>query len=225
MMKQHTLEEVLEDVCRLDFAEFEDPPEHHFSLRHRRNMKRILSPKREKYPPAKIKLTPKTAVVILLVIFLALFTGAMKILKLPSFSGTIYPDNTQMFATDNSSPTIIEQVYYLEALPDNYIYTEGYGGIGENFIQCMYTNFENGDILIFDQYSKNQFDARFDNDYSEIIQIEFDGYNGFIWRSKIPEDKYLTLVWDNGDYILALWCNFPENDLLNLAKSAKVSQN
>ena len=93
------------------------------------------------------------------------------------------------------------------------------------FIQCMYTNFENGDNLVFDQYAKNQFHARFDNDYSEIIQIKFGEYDGFIWRSKIPEHKYITLVWDNGDYILALWCNFPENELLNLAKSAKVLQN
>ena len=224
-MKQHTLEEVLEEVCRCDFAEFDDPPEHHFSFRHRRNMKRILSSKRVKYSPTKIKLTPKTAVVILLLIFLALLTGAMIILKIPSFSGTIYPDNTQMFAVDNSAPQVIEQVYYLEALPDSYIYTEGYGGIGDGFIQCMYTNFENGDNLVFDQYAKNQFHARFDNDYSEIIQIKFGEYDGFIWRSKIPEHKYITLVWDNGDYILALWCNFTENDLLNLAKSAKVLQN
>lgn len=221
-MKHYTLEDVLEEVCRRDFAEFENPPEHHFSLRHRRNMKRILSPKREKYSPAKIKLTPKTAVVILWVIFLALLTGAMIILKFPRFSGTVYPDNTQIFAFDDTAPKTIEQVYFLETLPDNYIYTEGYGGIGDNFIQFMYTNLENGDSLIFMQYTKTSYQPHYENERYMIEPIIVNGLDGFIWKSSAQDSSLKAVVWDNGEYILSISGNFTENELLNLAKSAKV---
>lgn len=83
MMKLHALEEVLEEVCRHDFAEFDNPPKHHFSLRHRRNMKSILSPKREKFAPSKIKSTTKTAVIVLLIVFLALITERLKMKAKP----------------------------------------------------------------------------------------------------------------------------------------------
>ena len=134
MMKLYTLEEVLGEVCRRDFAEFDNPPKHRFSLRHRRNMKRVLSSKREKFSPAKTSSTPKIVPIILLVFFLALLTGAIIILSLPGFSGTVYTDNTQMFALDNSAPTTIEQIYYLSALPDNCIFTESYGEVGDDCI-------------------------------------------------------------------------------------------
>lgn len=225
MMKQYTLEEVLEEVCRRDFAEFDNPPKHRFSIRHRRNMKRIFSQKREKLATAKIKLTPKSAVIVVLLIFLALLTGAIIVLRLPGFSGTVYPDNTQMFTLDNSAPTTIEQIYYLEALPDNYILAEEYGDIGDDYIQRVYINRQSGDSLIFMQYTKKRYHKHYENERHIFTAITVNECNGFIWISSKTNSSLKSIVWDFGDYILEISGKFAENDLINLAKSAKILQN
>lgn len=75
-MNEYSLMEILEEVHRKEFAVYDTPPKHRFSLRHRRNMKSIFSPKSERFAPAKNKLTPKTAMIIILLVFLALITGA-----------------------------------------------------------------------------------------------------------------------------------------------------
>lgn len=222
-MNEYSLIEILEEVHRKEFAVYDNPPKHRFSIRHRRNMKNILSPKSERFAPSKNKLTPKTAVIIVLILFLALITGAVIILRFSSFTGKVYPDNTQMFAYDDTAPTAIEQIYYLEGLPDNFILTESYGVIGDDLIRKIYINQNNDDILIFEQYTKNRYNAHFDNERSKIISIETEGFTGFIWKPKDSNNfEYITIVWDVGDYILSLWCNLDENEAADLAKSAKI---
>lgn len=221
-MNEYIFIDILEEIHRKEFAVYDNPPKHRFSIRHRRNMKKILSQTSEKFAPAKNKLTPKTAVIIILLVFLALITGAVIILRFSSFTGKVYPDNTQMFAYDDTAPTAIEQIYYLEGLPDDFILTESYGEIGDDFIQHNYTNQVN-DSLIFEQYTKNRYNAHFDNEHSVIDSIELDEFAGFIWK---PMDynnyQYITIVWDTGDYVLSLWCNLDENEAADLAKSAKI---
>ena len=92
-MKQHTLEEVLEEVYRLDYAEFDKPPKHLFSRRHRQNIKAILFPEQEQLVRSKGRPRPQRAVIIVMLIFLAIITGAISILRLLGFIGTIYHDN------------------------------------------------------------------------------------------------------------------------------------
>lgn len=222
-MNEYSLIDILEDVHRREFAEFDNPPKHRFSLAHRRNMKSILSPKTEGLAPVKNKLTPKTAVIIVLLLFLALITGAVLIFRLPGFHGTVYPDNTQMFADDDTAPATIEQMYYLEALPDNYILRESMGNTGSKLISNVYSDKNNGDSLIFEQYAKKRYKAHFDNEHCVIEALETDELTGFIWKPKdLNEHHYITIVWDTGDYVLSLWCNLDENDAINLVKSAKV---
>ena len=153
MKKQYTIEEVLEEVYRLDYAEFDNPPIHFFSRRHKQNIKSILFPKREQPVSPKVKLRPQNVVIILVLVFLAILTGAVIILRLPGFTGTVYPDNTQMFAYDPSAPTIIEDVYYIANLPNNYVLTEKYGNIGDELTVCSYTDQNTGDSLVFEQYA------------------------------------------------------------------------
>lgn len=42
-MNEYLLEDILEEAYKLDFAEFENPPEHRFSLKHRIGMRKIFS--------------------------------------------------------------------------------------------------------------------------------------------------------------------------------------
>lgn len=225
MKKQYTIEEVLEEVYRLDYAEFDNPPKHFFSRRHKQNIKSILFPRREQPVSPKVKLRPQKMVIILVLVFLAILTGAVIILRLPSFTGTVYPDNTQMFAYDPTAPTIIEDVYYIADLPNNYVLTEKYGEIGDDFIRSSYTDTSTGDSLVFEQFTKIHFDKKYDNEHAEIIYMKVNGYDGFVWKSTNSEHGYKEIAWDNGDYIFTIWCNLNENSILDLAKSAKILKN
>ena len=223
-MKQHTLEEVLGEVCRCNFAEFDTPPKHLFSRRHRQNIKAILYPEREQPVRSKGKPHPQKAVIIIMLVFLATITGAVIILRLPGFTGTVYPDHTQIFANDDTAPSTIEDVYYIADLPDSFVLTDKRGDIGGDVIRRDYIDQVTGDSLVFEQFSKNSFDTNFDNEHSEIIQMKVNGYDGFIWKSIGSEQGYKEIVWDNGDYIFLIWCNMDENGILDLAKSTKVLQ-
>ena len=225
MMKQHTIEEVLEEVCRCDFAEFDTPPKHFFSRRHRKNIKAILFPEREQLVYPKVMPHPHKAVIILMLGFLAIITGAVIILRLPGFTGKVYPDHTQMFVNDDTAPTTIEEVYHIADLPDNFILVDMHRGIGDDYIKISYIDQVTGDDLIFEQLCKKIFDTNFDNEHAEIIQMKVNGYDGFIWKSKGSEQGYKEIVWDNGDYILSILCRLDENSILDLAKSTKVLQN
>ena len=225
MMKQHTLEEVLEEVCRLDYAEFDTPPKHLFSRRHRKNIKAILFPEREQLVRSKGKPRPQKAVIIIMLVFLAIITGAVIILRLPGFTGKVYPDHTQMFVNDDTAPTTIEEVYYIADLPDNFVLIDMQRGLGDDYIKLSYIDQVTGDDLIFEQLCKISFDTNFDNEHAEIIQMNVNGYDGFIWKAKNSEHDYKEIVWDNGDYILSILCRLDENSILDLAKSTKVLQN
>lgn len=144
------------------------------------------------------------------------------IFRLPGFYGKVYPDNTQMFAYDNNAPTTIEQIYYLEGLPDNYILTESEDFVGEKLCY-VYLDQNTGDSLIFEQYTKKRYHVHFDNKNNEIVPADINGFNGFIWKAKAHnKNPYITIVWDTGDYILSLWCSLNENEAIVLAKSAKI---
>lgn len=39
------LKDILEEAHRIEFAEFDDPPEHRFSFAHKRKMRKILVPR------------------------------------------------------------------------------------------------------------------------------------------------------------------------------------
>ena len=222
-MNEYSLIEILDEVHRKEFAVYDNPPKHRFSIRHRRNMKNILSPKSERFAPSKNKLTPKTAVIIVLILFLALITGAVIILRFSSFTGKVYPDNTQMFAYDDAAPTTIEKIYYLEALPNNFILTESNGNLGEKVIRSVYLDQNSDNSLVFEQYTKKRYKVHYDNENSIMEPVEINEFNGFIWKSEDHiESPYITIVWDTGDYILSLWCDFNENEAVDLAKSAKI---
>ena len=74
-MYEYTLTEVFEELHRREFAEFDEPKGHIFSLRHNRAMKRILSPGQPRQRGLRYLPAPKRAAVILLLIFLAILTA------------------------------------------------------------------------------------------------------------------------------------------------------
>ena len=74
-MYEYTLTEVFEELHKREFAEFDKPKGHIFSLSHHRAMKKILSPNQPRQSGLRYLPPPKRIAVILLLIFLAILTA------------------------------------------------------------------------------------------------------------------------------------------------------
>ena len=74
-MYEYTLTEVFEELHKREFAEFDEPKRHIFSLSHHRAMKKILSPDQPRQSGLRYLPPAKRVAVILLLIFLAILTA------------------------------------------------------------------------------------------------------------------------------------------------------
>lgn len=198
---------------------------HHFSLRHRRNMKRILAlPYTAPEPADKLKLNRRTVLILIAAIILALVavTGAVRIYYYSSFSMKEHSDNTQLFVGNASgAPEVIEQVYYLSELPEGYKEIER---ISDNI--SVWTIYQYGDdannTIMFTQTVKKEFDHHFNTEGYPFEEVEINGYKGLFIDWSNDDGISCEAVWDNGEYIFTVEGNLPKIILLNLAKSTKV---
>lgn len=224
-MYEYSLEEVFEEINRREFAKYNSPMHHFFSFRHRREVRKILRQYaksnyfKSQSERCRIPLR-RRLLIVAVIIFLAVI-----VFRVAGFSGTVYTDNTHMFAlNDRNAPKVVEELYYLD-LPSSYNLTEEYGNIGDGYIRRIYTSNESGRSITFFQYTKCNYDVHFDNEHSEFFEIKINGCNGFIWQPKNAEDKETHLraiAWDNGNYIFEVSGKINKDELANLAKSTKL---
>lgn len=214
--------QILEQVCMEEYTIKDNVPDHRFSFRHRKNMKRILDmpfscPKPEK----KYKLSRRTLCVLLAAIFLALLAATGSAFYIRAFMMRKHKENTQLFAfAVQGAPETIRQEYYLSGLPEGYQKVEQ---IYEDI--CIWTVYQFGDdpnnVIVFTQTVKKEYDNHFNTEGYTFEEIEINGSDGLLinWSS---DDRYLNeIVWDNGDYILTVEGMLPKKEMINLAKSAE----
>lgn len=229
-MNEYTLSEIFDEVYEQEFSEFDAPPKHRFSFRHRRKMQKILSPESEQISSEnhivkrKISLKRNVLVVVIL-IFLAMIAGAVSVFRIAGFSGTVNNGIIHLFTTsDDSAPSVIEKRYDLKELPEDYKFFERTGDEGEEWLQRVYINRQNNTRITFNQKTKAMFAAHYPNTENRIFEeVDINGNKGYLWRDSHDRYGYTmkTLVWDNGEYIFELHGEVPEKMLINLAKSAK----
>lgn len=234
-MNEYSLREILLKAHEEEFSEFDSAPFHFFSFKHRKAMKEIFSSMgrketraAERIEPARIpfRLNRRTVHIFLLVIILALFSGMIKIFYTDGFFGKVYYDYIHFYSDDKeNAPRTIDVIYYPEAMPEGYECTESYGGLGDDFLSQIYINEKNNFCISFEQCTKERFNPQYDNEHAVIVEMKINGYNGFIWEAKDPEDDFRAVVWDNGDYIFEIIGKMSRNDIIDLAKSTKIIEN
>lgn len=114
-MYEYTLSEVFEELHRREFAEFDKPKGHIFSLSHRRAMKRILSPDQPGQSGLRYMPAPKRVAVILLLIFLAILTATACTVLITDIMNRA-PDN---WITEQVEP----MKYQLQSIGGRYSYS------------------------------------------------------------------------------------------------------
>lgn len=238
-MYDSLLNDVLTEYYEKEFLKYPGAPEHKFSFRHRRAMKKIfklyekntecLRPKPSPMPspaPAavhKVRLTPRSAFILVLIIFLGVLVGCTALYFVSQdFRGDIYSEYTRVFPINKENcPTVIEEKYYLSELPEGYEIAET-----DSTPFTEYTYYENkstGQMISFVQEAKPEYGSiNHNTENHKIEEVEINGHCGLCIDFSNDELFHSSVIWDNDDYILELSADLPKKEMLDLAKSAKL---
>ncbi len=232
-MSESVLKSILEESAQLEWAKYDSVPEHSFSRKHCRSMKRIFrlyDKQHHSYSNScsnqRVRITRKTALILGLIVFLAAVAGCTVAYFISqSFRGEVHSDNTELFAinTDNC-PSFIEEKYYLSDLPQDF---EVLDTDSTPFYE--YTNYKNkltGQIIVFDQCVKTEYgSSHYDSEGQDFEEIEINGHYGLYLEFCTDGRLHSCVIWDNGDYIFETSGDLPKNKLIDLANSTKVFEN
>lgn len=221
-MNEFSLKDIFGEAYDIEFSQYDKPPKHRFSLKHRKNMKRIfaLENARPQFS-GKARLNRRTACVLAAVIFLAV-VSITAVAGVVSFIEKRNNDNTELFATDfGGCPDTLENLYYLSGIGDNYVLQES--NINEIIaVDYLYLDSQTGKKILFEQYVKSRYNHHFDNEHNNDLEyINFDGQEAYYKGS----DEYSVFIWDNGDYIFAISGNLTKTEIAELAKTLKMKNN
>ena len=229
-MSESILRAVLEESAQHEWDKYDSAPEHTFSRKHCRSMKRIFrlqyDNKHHFYgisnSSKRIRITRKTVLILVIIVFLSAVAGCTAAYFISkSFRGKVHSDNTELFAINTyNCPSFIEDKYYLSDLLQDF---EVFDTDSTPFYE--YTNYKNmlmGQNIAFRQWVKTEYDSSHYNTESQNFEeIEINGYYGICLDFSPKGNISSCLIWDNGDYILELSGDLPKNELIVLAKTAK----
>ena len=236
-MNERDFKDILAEICAEEIAELNKFPPFKPSLRHRLAMKRIFALCEKKthitvsVPPIiqtsqskHLHLSKRLIILFAVIMCAALLTGFMLVFFSKDFHGTVYNDNTQLFAVNTENcPITIEYEYYLSDLPDTFKMVEH--DLTRTDFYVRYENTSSGQVITLTQYTKNGFNTHYNTEYHNFDEIEINGHSGVCLDISNGECDGSIVIWDNGDYILEIAGNLSKNHLVDLAKSTKVLEN
>ncbi len=234
-MYDSLLDEVLTEYYEEEFSRYSDVPEHIFSLKHRIAMKKIfrlyeknteyLRPKPSLKPMSthKVRLNPRSALLLVLIIFLGVLVGCTAAYFISQgFRGYVHSDNTEIFPIDTDNcPTVNEEKYCLSELPEGFEIIDTDSSPYYEYV--YYENKLTNQMISFTQRVKLDFGTyRLNTENHKVEEVDINGHNGLLIDFTEDERIHSLVLWDNDDYILELSADLPKNELIDLAKSAKV---
>lgn len=114
-----------------------------------------------------------------------------------------------------TAPETIEDIY--EITYDLSGFTIDYEDYNEYSRNISYVN---DDISIdFQQYTKEMYDENVNTEGANISTIIINSYEAIYFRDN---HQYDCMIWDNGDYIIALHSNIGKDALIEIAESVQI---
>lgn len=230
-MNEEVLRSVLGEVIAIQFAEFENAPEHKFSLHHRLAMKKIFARYnrnvrnirktetcgivRESNRKHRLSLRQRLVIALAIILIACVLCGWVIMFISENISGTVYPDYTKMFAENiEGSPKTIEYQYVLINLPEGFevVQTES---LPYQFCTEYRNSFTNQTIYLC-QWVKYKYRPSYSMKKSYIEEVDIgDNIVLYVDLSKANTNRTLV-VWDNGDYIIEIVGDLDKDSTLKL---------
>ncbi len=235
-MNESVLRSLLEESVKREWSKYGSVPEHVFSNKHNRAMKRIfklyekntIQFRSSSISGAKphIRFTRKSILTAFIIVLLALLAGCAAAYFISQhFHGYVHSDNTEIFPINTENcPTVIEEKYYLSELPEEYEIVDS--SSSPFYETIIFKNNLTGQMISFGQDVKSSYGpAHLNTERHEIEEVEINGHCGLCVDFSDSEHNGSLAIWDNGKYILELSGDLSKKELLDLAKSAKVCEN
>lgn len=238
-MSEDILKRILQEIGDEEIAEYQKISAFKPSLRHKLAMKRIFARFKKNMRKAAVsdtfepvltvtnkhrRLSTRLLIIIAAVVCAVLLTGFMIVYFSKAFHGTVFSDNTQIFAVDTENClTTIEYKYYLPELPEGFEQVKQVTKSTD--VDTIYKNEPLGLEIMFSQYTKNCFSPHYNTEHQKFEEIEINGHNGLCLDFSDNEHNHSLIVWDNEDYILEISGDLSKNDTIILAKTAEISEN
>ena len=226
MSKSYSVGDLMSMYYENEFLAVEDIVLPQFSAKHNRKMKKVLDVFAKNQTSAYNQPVSTTAkrplsirkqilIAAIIIVSLAFITGCVIAFISNSFRGTVYNDNTYLFAFDvGDSPTVIEEEYTLSIVPEGYELYEVLSGNINRF--TIYKDSENHE-LIFTQTVKNKYNSHINTEGYDIKEIFVNDYNGICVEYERAAGISSMVIWNSNDYILMLDGDFAKEELIILA--------
>lgn len=236
MSKSYTMDELISGYFEKQSAEVDEVPLPKFSLRHRLTMKRIFKlcehnkamsdinaedPCEKVLGHKQLSFRKRLIIAVAIIVCLAVMTGFVIVFISGGFNGTVYQDNTHLFAIDTANcPSTIEKEYSLSVVPEGF---EMYDvSATSTDITVMYCNPDTEQVLVFGQTVKSKFHPHINTEGYDLQETKVNSCNAIYIEYINAYGVSSTVIWDNEDYILELFGNFDNNELRDLAISNEI---
>ena len=230
MSKSYSIGDLMSMYYENEFIAVEEVVLPQFSAKHNRKMKKAFDAFAKRQPSvynqpvstAKKPLNIRKRILIaaIIIVCLAVLTGCVIAFISNSFRGTVYNDNTYIFAFDiGDSPTVIEEEYTLSVIPDGYeLYKTSQNS------SCVYTIYKNAHNkeLVFKQTTKCLFNSHINTEGYTIEEININHCDGICVEYERNTGISSTVIWNSDEYILELYGNFTKEELMNLANCNEI---
>lgn len=235
-MNESVFKEILGEALKCGLAEFDNAPEHKFSLKHRRAMKRIFAKfarnvrklnngeKAEyavtvEYKP-RLNIRQRILFITIIIILMTFLVGWVVVFVSEKFHGTVYSDNTQLTAIKiEGSPTTIEYKYALASIPDDFEIIETNSSPKNAYTR--YKNKQTGQGITIRQWVKEEFEPHYNTENHHFEEVTVNGKAGLYIDFSEGTYSQTLLVWDNEDYILEIVADLTKTATMDLVKFNK----
>lgn len=231
MNKCYSIGDLMSMYYEREFAAVEQMPIPQLSSKHNRKMKkafRIFDENRMSInnQPMKtvtgrqISLRKRIILAVIIVVLLAFVTGSVIVFVSSGFRGTVYNDNTRIFAFDvGGSPSVIEEQFMLSVVPEGFELCEYEAN--DIYVYSLYQNSEN-QRLVFQQSVKNKFHPHINTEGYDLQETSINGCNAVYIEYSSDQGVSSIVIWNNKDYIITLSGDFDKSELVNLAISNEI---
>jgi len=230
MNKNYSVSDLMAMYYENEFSAIEEIALPLFSAKHNRKMKKVFDVFAKNQTSAynqpvsttkrPLNIRKRILIAAIIIVSLAFITGSVIAFISNSFRGTVYNDNTYLFAFDiGDSPTVIEEEYTLSVVPEGYkLYKTSSSSINKFTI---YRNDDNKE-LIFEQTVKSEYNSHVNTEGYLIEEIEINNYDAICVEYERTTGISSAVIWNSDEYILELHGNFAKEELIDLANCNEI---